>query len=298
MNRGVETVSAYRVKDIGFKAHAALRRCGGVVHPIAALANSAYWRAGGEIIWIGSRTGSLHPRAVLVDAWRAPDVGPFYIDLAECLPWSPRPLSVGAMAMDRFKAQCLKLQENVAELGTPAGFGLLLDGKSPAHPLNLAVPHVLMVAGAYHRDDPQAAYEASLALLGVGPGLTPSGDDFTGGALFAKRILTLDCPSAEAWRGVAIRLTAAVQARSHTLSAALFADMAEGYSFAALHRLAQALAEDAPAHEIITAARSLVAIGHSSGWDMLAGFITGVGGTLLDATAGHGDRRNGQIAAR
>lgn len=298
MNRVVETASAHRVKDIGFKAYAALCRCSGIAHPIAGLANSGYWRAEGEIVWIGSRTGAMHPRAVLVDTWRAPDVGPVHIELAECLPWSPRPLPVGAMAMDHFRAQCLTLQENVAELGTPAGFGMLLDGRSPVPPLDLRVPHVLMVADAYRRDDPQAAYEASLALLGVGPGLTPSGDDFTGGALFAKRLLARNCPSAETWRSVATRLTAAVEVRSHSLSAALFTDMAEGHSFAALHRLAEVLAEDAPAREIIAAARSLVTIGHSSGWDMLAGFIAGVDGTLLDARARHGDHRNGQIAAR
>ncbi len=297
MNRVVETASAYRVNDIGFKAHAALRRCGGVAHPIAGLANSGYWHAGGEIVWIGSQPGAMHPRAVLVDTERAPSVGPVYVDVTECLPWHPPPLSAGVV-MERFRAQCLKLQENVAELGTPAGFGVLLDGKSPAPPLDLRVPDVLAVADAYRRDDPQAACEASQALLGAGLGLTPSGDDFTGGALFAKRLLTLNCPTAEAWRGAAIRLMAAVEVRSNRLSAALFADMAEGYSFASLHRLAQTLVEDAPASEIIAAARSLVTIGHSSGWDMLAGFIAGAGGTLLDVRGRQGVHRNGQISAR
>ena len=58
------------------------------------------------------------------------------------------------------------------------------------------------------------------------------------------------------------------------MSAALFADLAAGRSFAPLHDLANALAtrNDELA---LGAARTLVGIGHSSGWDMLFGFLIG-----------------------
>jgi hypothetical protein len=66
------------------------------------------------------------------------------------------------------------------------------------------------------------------------------------------------------------------------VSAALFADLAAGRSFAPLHGIADALrtGDDEAA---IRAARSLVAIGHSSGWDMLTGFLIGIGKSA-DAT--------------
>ncbi len=63
-----------------------------------------------------------------------------------------------------------------------------------------------------------------------------------------------------------------------TLSAqALFADLARGRSFAPLHAVAGALARGE--HDAaFPAARTLAAVGHSSGWDMLAGLIIGVMG--------------------
>jgi hypothetical protein len=63
----------------------------------------------------------------------------------------------------------------------------------------------------------------------------------------------------------------------------LFRDLAAGQSFAPLHRLAAILAAEASQKQAIDAARALVAIGHSSGWDMLTGFIIGVTGAMTPA---------------
>ena len=62
------------------------------------------------------------------------------------------------------------------------------------------------------------------------------------------------------------------------ISVALLADLVAGASFESLHALADALAGD-DAAAAIDAARSLAALGHSSGWDMLTGFVIGVTGT-------------------
>jgi hypothetical protein len=90
--------------------------------------------------------------------------------------------------------------------------------------------------------------------------------------LFGRRFIS----GAEVrWTGVGRRLSKEIRSRSHTVSAALFADLAAGRSFAPLHDLVAALAtsDDASA---LRAARTLVAIGHSSGWDMLTGFLIGI----------------------
>lgn len=79
--------------------------------------------------------------------------------------------------------------------------------------------------------------------------------------------------------------TWAAQTRTHAIGAALFRDLAEGQSFVSLHRLAALLAAHEPA---LTAARDLVTIGHSSGWDMLAGFVSGGAGSA--ALHAYGDR--------
>ena len=78
------------------------------------------------------------------------------------------------------------------------------------------------------------------------------------------------------WTFLTRRLIDAAQTRTHAIGAALFRDLAEGRSFGALHRLVECLAARVLA---LPAARDLTAIGHSSGWDMLAGFVVGVAGT-------------------
>src|SRR5438128_1269401 len=73
--------------------------------------------------------------------------------------------------------------------------------------------------------------------------------------------------------------------RTHPISIALLSDMLDGQAHAPLHDLARALAAGAPRDVALGAARRVVGIGHSSGWDMLAGFVAGVAGTLrLNAT--------------
>src|SRR5262249_31174456 len=45
------------------------------------------------------------------------------------------------------------------------------------------------LASACAADDPVSAAAAANTLVGLGPGLTPAGDDFTGGAFFARAVL-------------------------------------------------------------------------------------------------------------
>src|SRR5207249_4344945 len=72
---------------------------------------------------------------------------------------------------------------------------------------------------------------------------------------------------ASAVRTAAARLT-------HPIGAALLGDLLAGEGWAPLHDLAAALArDDEPA--ALDAAGRLTRLGHSSGWDLLAGFVAG-----------------------
>ena len=156
----------------------------------------------------------------------------------------------------------------------------MLAGRAPDFPLDRAASRLRKLAQSFRDADVESVYGAALPLLGLGPGLTPSGDDVVGAALFVRRSLADSDADAKAWRDVAGRLIDAAQPRTHAIGAALFRDLAVGQSFAPLHRLAAVLAADAGQEQAIDAARALAAIGHSSGWDMLAGFIIGVTGRL------------------
>jgi hypothetical protein len=170
---------------------------------------------------------------------------------------------------------CRRLIAEVGCLGEPRGFGALLVGATPRFPLDLAAPRVRTLATAYAADDAQAVYEASRALLGLGTGLTPSGDDLAGAALFGRMLVD----RGGAWRAIGARLASDARGASHAISAALLADLVAGETFEALHALADALAAGDGA-TALAAARTLVALGHSSGWDMLTGFAVGVSGEV------------------
>jgi len=105
-------------------------------------------------------------------------------------------------------------------------------------------------------------------LIGLGPGLTPSGDDFVGGVMIALR--------AFGQGDVADRLAtwALPLARKETgaISYAHLACAAEGEGAAALHDMLAALGNPV-APGFAGHLDAIDAIGHTSGWDALAGAV-------------------------
>lgn len=108
--------------------------------------------------------------------------------------------------------------------------------------------------------------EASAALLGLGPGLTPSGDDLLGGLLVALR--ALGHPALAARLGAWLLPRAAD--RTHPISRAHLGAAAAGEGAEALHQSLASLASPG-ASGLAAALAALDRIGHSSGWDALAG---------------------------
>lgn len=288
---------AGRILRIGHKARAALMRSGGMTTALPAGLPCGYRLAAGELIWVGTIGHALHPRAVLLDGQTKS--GAFHpLSIASCFdlrgttPWHPprpHPQTLCRESAALREAGALLLAR-IGRLDAPRGFGALLLGAEPAFPLELGVPYVRCLAAALACGDVEQVVEAALPLLGFGPGLTPSGDDYVGAALFARRTLfadTHDGPHAAAWRDACERLADESRIATHAIGAALFGDLLEGDSFAPLHRLAEAVRAHAcdatrDGIEMETAARELTTIGHSSGWDMLSGFITAIWGGLPD----------------
>ena len=269
---------ALRVRAIGELARASLERSGGLASPLPGFEDSLYLLADGEIVWIGARLPAMLPRAVVTSA-PAPRGVPLRFAGVPARGWSKNPPALDQDAVARLRRAAARLRESLSADEAPRGFGSLLAGQSPGFPLEPAVPRVHALASAYAGDDPDAVFDASLALLGLGTGLTPSGDDLAGAALFARRFVA---PRDPRWPALGERLAGAIATRSHAVSAALFADLAREQSFEPLHAMAEALAagDDTAA---LAAAHALAAIGHSSGWDMLAGFFAGATGALSKA---------------
>jgi len=105
-------------------------------------------------------------------------------------------------------------------------------------------------------------------LIGLGPGLTPSGDDYLGGILVALRWVGRDAQADSLWRWLEPRLAS----RTGELSIAHLAAAASGEAHEAVHGLLEDLsAWEAP--DLHPALARLDAVGHSSGWDALAGIV-------------------------
>jgi Protein of unknown function (DUF2877) len=276
--RGEEQHS-HRVIAIGVRARAALQHSRGRAEALAAFPGSPYLRAAGDLIWVGTRVSTAHPRAVLLDAPVTPGSGMRF----GALPAAERAVCAAPAAdpasLARAREGCAALISDLRAIGEPRGLGMLLAGGMPAFPLDACVPLVERLATALRANDAGAAYGAAFPLLGLGTGLTPSGDDLVGAMLFAKLLAARVEGDLDAWLTVAQRLAVDVETRSNEISAALFADLAAGESFASLAALARALC--AGNHDAaIASAGALAPIGHSSGWDMLAGFVLGLTGTL------------------
>ncbi|MBO1331570.1 DUF2877 domain-containing protein [Streptomyces sp. VRA16 Mangrove soil] len=139
----------------------------------------------------------------------------------------------------------------------------LIDQWAPPPPRPVAVA-LGRLRAALRAGDDAATGDAAHALLGLGPGLTPSGDDILCGLLLARR----------AWGGPLAPLRAAVAhapRRTTLLSAALVRHAARGECVAPAHALLTGTTDPR------TALRALLTVGHHSGGDLARGVAAALG---------------------
>ena len=122
------------------------------------------------------------------------------------------------------------------------------------------------VQEAIRAKDGPGLEEVARGLVGWGPGLTPLGDDFLGGVVFALRA------ARQEWTPAGPALVAWAQGQTTSLSFSLLSDLSQGHGPEPLHALALALfsgAEDAAR----TAAQRLLVVGHSTGPGLVFGAL-------------------------
>jgi hypothetical protein len=232
---------------------------------LAAFPTALYLQVGGhaDVLPVVTRDGLRLPTALAV-ATDLPTVG-----------WSAQPgdevrVGDGAVRLPGVTIRAVRswrphtVPRATASLCAGPLAGLPLAWRSPAR----AVGEALLGRG-------RSAYSlADLVgtLVGAGPGLTPSGDDVLCGALLALRLHPRGSEHlvADLWRAVQPRLTTTT-----SLSAALLREAADGYAAEPVVRLLEQLASlgtpygcAAPVAEAVDA---VLAIGHTSGADLLGG---------------------------
>ena len=122
-------------------------------------------------------------------------------------------------------------------------------------------------SGLMSRDLGEVA-NSSRQLAGLGPGLTPSGDDFLLGSIFAMWIL-----DKVGLRRIIELIVSEAAPRTTALSAAWLCAAKDGEAGIVWHWLFNSIANENEV-DVIRYSRQIADTGHTSGADALAGFIT------------------------
>jgi hypothetical protein len=149
---------------------------------------------------------------------------------------------------------------------------------SSSSPLvTLALPPISEIAHACRGRDMAHVVEAGRALVGLGPGLTPSGDDFLGGLFFVAYHLSVAYPGEFHWDPQPMNdLLNWARAQTNPISHTILRDHARGHGAEPLHDLVTAMLQGQEPDAILMHVQHLLEIGSTSGWDMLAGAMTGM----------------------
>ena len=145
----------------------------------------------------------------------------------------------------------------------------------PADPiLCFAQPLVLDMARACLENQASRIPSIANSLIGLGAGLTPSGDDFLGGMLFALKMLRTSYPTLP-FDDFEIPVDM-YRSRTHLISFTLLKDLTDGHAIAPLHSIINWLLSGESLENISPFVAQLTQVGHSTGWDLLAGLLTGL----------------------
>ncbi len=182
-------------------------------------------------------------------------------------PWSPASLGVGLALLDAL----------LPERAPKQGLGFLAlpwraDGAARSAVAAAACGPAEALSAFLHRamarngDQTSPPVHELHALIGLGPGLTPSGDDLLGGAMVALHLLDRPDLVETLWN----EISGTIETGTNAISRAHLAAAERGFGGAALH---------ATLNDLLIGKRDVLAarlaatdrIGHSSGWDALAG---------------------------
>jgi hypothetical protein len=117
-------------------------------------------------------------------------------------------------------------------------------------------------------------------VLGLGPGLTPSGDDVAAGVLLVLRA-TADTVDLGLVDDVACEVTQAAATRTTTVSAALLAEAAAGRAAAPFVDAVNSLVDGTPGSRRRRVFERLLEVGHTSGADTAAGMLAAADAVAL-----------------
>lgn len=151
--------------------------------------------------------------------------------------------------------------ESLAPLATGVGGNLYS---------NFLAPRFRALSEAVRAEDAEAAVAAAQRFAGCGMGLTPSSDDLLCGYLATRWLLAREQGHAE-WTSLVSTVTAAAAEKTNRISATFLLSCGEGLVNLYSYELFSSIFRNASKAETLAAARRVLAIGSTSGADILAG---------------------------
>ena len=257
-----------------------------------------------ELFWLASENAPMHQRGLQIagpfpklmagekfyfegeSIKIAPDLK---VDLGDATTWAVVSIPAeAALEMDQIPIRAKRIFQTSFDLSQASGFGRMIPKilSSAANPLDdeaeidpvlaLAWLGIFKIAKGCLMRDLSGLFKEANALVGLGEGLTPSGDDFLGGLLFCVNTLQRLYPGLINldFSEQGLFLDSAKQ-RTHLISFTLLKDLTKGRAVEPLHELIRSILSDQPPESMRSASR-LTQIGHSTGWDLLAGALTGL----------------------
>ena len=209
----------------------------------------------------------------------------FSLCLPEAPPWEPRP------DIEGYSWQCETVAQHVRLLalylvdrpqrgGLAALVGQLLLGQAVQEmPLaRMALPRLRLLERTAKEQNIAGVEEATRGLAGLGPGLTPAGDDVLAGFAAVMALLSARISADGTSRSHVAEVIAAVaRPRTTVLSGVLLEYAARGEVAEQLGEVLLALALPAEESEaVLQAAEKLLAFGGTSGGDTLLGVLFGL----------------------
>lgn len=234
--------------------------------PLSLTLPAAAFGTAGFDRWISGQTVVERGQAAL-------QLGRWTIDWSRAATWDPMPDWGRLRQSEAWRGHLGALGGLLVAEAPPGGLaGLLGHGQPAADPLAVhllaaAKPLAVGLQWGLASGDQPAMAEGAAGLAGLGGGLTPSGDDYLVGVMHA---LWAERPPVEAAE-LSWLLAETAAPRTTPLSAAWLRTAADGQASSLWHDLLSALLGQAG--PVQPAARSLMAVGHTSGADALAGFL-------------------------
>lgn len=225
------------------------------------------------------------------------------LDLTSAEIWNPRP-GWSALSTARWQPEFIPVILTRLRASAPSDSLACVVDLLTAHPARpdtdsrslqglprlAAVRACIRLCLALAEDELPGVAAASAALAGLGPGLTPSGDDFLIGVVFG---IQSGLPPSLA-KTLASTISRASGGRTNKISGAWLAAAVEGQAVQAWHDLVKSILS-ADVVRVDRACQELLGVGHTSGADALAGFAAF---HLRPESLGRGDLRTGSAHDR